>query len=233
MIHLDGSKPTQYAVKLDGDESVQVLKEQLAKLASISAEQIGFFDLTNSLSLQPNLLMEKEQTKIKSFPNLDLLAYELPVYEKEQISTSDKDSIPSRTRNYLIAIHRRLEYQERYYTTITRHKVLFFGQPIIIPYQSNLTMKTSNRMIYMIVFKQLKRLLRKPKDNQSISNHAFDCDDSLGERYPFTLKYVHEDGKKCSICPWNRSVHWMFSIEFLFIRNRFFFLLQILFGLRN
>ncbi|CAF4418330.1 unnamed protein product, partial [Rotaria sp. Silwood2] len=38
----------------------------------------------------------------------------------------------------------------------------------------------------------------------SKSNHALDCDDSLGERYPFILKHVNEDGKRCSICPWNR-----------------------------
>ncbi|CAF3403769.1 unnamed protein product, partial [Rotaria sp. Silwood2] len=51
---------------------------------------------------------------------------------------------------------------------------------------------------------QLERLLRKNSDLTSKSNHALDCDDSLGERYPFILKHVNEDGKRCSICPWNR-----------------------------
>lgn len=204
MIRLDGSKPTQFGFKLDGEQLVKVLKTELAELSSLSIEQIGFFETTNSQNLQVNLLMEREQSKIKQINNRDLLAYELPIYENEQINEENKETNANRYKNYLIAIHRRLEHQDRYFSPITRHRTLFFGQPILIPYQPNLTMNTSNRMIYMIVFKQLKRLLRKTNENNNAANHAFDCDDSLGERYPFTLKYVQDDGRKCSVCPWNR-----------------------------
>jgi ubiquitin carboxyl-terminal hydrolase 6/32 len=85
---------------------------------------------------------------------------------------------------------------------MTRHKIIFFGQPILIPYKAE--NKLTNEEVYRIIFQQLERLLRKNNDSIPISNHAFDCDDSLGERYPFTLKHVNEDGKKCSICSWNR-----------------------------
>jgi ubiquitin carboxyl-terminal hydrolase 6/32 len=131
--------------------------------------------------------MDNDQTKIKQINLRELLAYELSI----------------NCSSYIIARHRRLERQERYLSPMTRHKIIFFGQPILIPY-NNTEDKITNEDIYKIIFKQLERLLRKNNDLTYISNHAFDCDDSLKEKYPFVLKHVNEDGKKCSICTWNR-----------------------------
>jgi len=134
--------------------------------------------------------MDNNQTKIKQLNLRELLAYELSITR------------PS----YIVARHRRLERQERYLSPMTSHKIIFFGQPILIPYNNNNNTenKITNEDIYKIIFKQLERLLRKNNDLTCISNHVFDCDDLLKERYPFVLKRVNEDGKKCSICTWNR-----------------------------
>jgi ubiquitin carboxyl-terminal hydrolase 6/32 len=140
--------------------------------------------------------MDYSQTKIKQLNLRDFVAYELPLFPSI-------DTDPSQL-NYIIAVHRRLEKQERYLSPLTRHRTLFFGQPIIIPYEKNDARKITNKNIYEIICKQLERLLRKNTDSTCISNHALDCDDSLGQRYPFLLKHVQEDGKRCSICPWNR-----------------------------
>jgi ubiquitin carboxyl-terminal hydrolase 6/32 len=141
--------------------------------------------------------MDNDQTRMKQLNLRELLAYELPLNQPSETSSINRSS-------YIIARHRRLERQERYLSPMTRHKIIFFGQPILISYQNNSETKITNEDIYQSVFKQLERLLRKNNDVISISNHAFDCDDSLGERYPFTLKQVNEEGKKCSICSWNR-----------------------------
>jgi ubiquitin carboxyl-terminal hydrolase 6/32 len=140
--------------------------------------------------------MDYSQTKIRQLNVRDFVAYELPIFQS--IDTDNPIS------SYIIAVHRRLERQERYLSPLTREKMLFFGQPIIIPYDKNDSIKITNKTIYEIISQQLERLLRKNTDISYTSNHALDCDDSLGQRYPFILKHVIEDGKKCSICPWNR-----------------------------
>jgi ubiquitin carboxyl-terminal hydrolase 6/32 len=192
VIRLDGSRPTRYGIRLDGDLPVSQLKLQLSNLSSLSTEQIGYFDVTSSSYLRRNPSMENDQSKIKQLNLREFLAYELPPSDPSDRSLS----------SYIIAIHRRLERQERYLSPMTRHRIIFFGQPILIPYKNNSENKIlTNEYVYKLVYKQLERLLRKNKDK---SNHGLDCDDLIEERYPFTLKHVNEDGKKCSICSWNR-----------------------------
>lgn len=196
VIRLDGSRPIRYGIRLDGDTSVSQLKSQLSNLTNLSIEQIGFFDIISPSSLRRNLLMDNDSVKIKQINFRELLAYELPLNNTSE--TSNNHSL------YLIARHRRLEKQERYLSPMTRHKITFFGQPILIPYNYNLDKKITNQDIYKIVFKQLERLLRKNNDLVSISNHISDSNNTVEEKYPFVLKQVIEDGKKCSICTWNR-----------------------------
>ena len=43
-----------------------------------------------------------------------------------------------------------------------------------------------------------------PPQDQPQSNHATDCDDSLGYEYPFVLKAVTSGGAWCAWCPWHR-----------------------------
>ncbi|CAF5210025.1 unnamed protein product, partial [Rotaria magnacalcarata] len=181
VIRLDGSRPTRYGIRLDGDLTVSQLKSQLSTLSSFSIERIGFFDVTTSSCLRRYPLMDNDQTKIKQLNLRELLAYELPIVKPPEPSD---DETPSTTRSlsYIKAMHRRLERQERYVSPMTRHKIMFFGQPILIPCVSE--NKLTNEDIYKIVFKQLERLLRKNSDSVYLSNHAFDCDDSLKERYP-------------------------------------------------
>jgi ubiquitin carboxyl-terminal hydrolase 6/32 len=140
--------------------------------------------------------MDQNQTKIKQLNIRDFVAYELPLLN---LNSNDNLQI-----NYIISVHRRLERQERYLSPLTRYKTLFFGQPIIIPYKKDNLIKITNKSIYENISKQLERLLRKNTHTSCVSNHALDCDDSLGERYPFLLKHINDDGKRCSVCPWNR-----------------------------
>jgi ubiquitin carboxyl-terminal hydrolase 6/32 len=149
--------------------------------------------------------MDNDQTKIKQLPSREIVAYELPLNNSSHTS-NEPTSPKTLSSQYIIAIHRRLERQDRYLSPMTRHKIVFFGQPILVPYnkQPNSESTITNEHIYRIVLKQLERLLRTNKDLPNGTNHAANGDDALEERYPFVLKYVNEDGKKCSICSWNR-----------------------------
>ena len=201
VIRLDGSRPTRYGIRLDGDCPISQLKTQVSNLSSLSIEQIGYFDITPTFCLRRNLLMDNDQTRMKQINPRELLAYELPLNQSTETSINRS--------SYIIARHRRLERQERYLSPMTRHKIIFFGQPILIPYptsdnNNSSEAKITNEDVYRSVFKQLERLLRKNNDTSSNTNHAFNCDDSLGEGYPFTLKQINEEGKRCSTCSWNR-----------------------------
>ena len=200
MIRLDGSRPTRYGIRLDGDCPISQLKAQLSNLSSLSNEQIGYFDITASSCLRRNPLMDNDQTRMKQLNLRELLAYELPLNQSSETSINRS--------SYIMARHRRLERQERYLSPMTRHKIIFFGQPMLIPYpineNNNSETKITNEDIYQSIYKQLERLLRKNNDSTLMANHVFDCDDSSGARYPFTLKQINEEGKKCSTCSWNR-----------------------------
>lgn len=202
VIHLDGSPPTRYGIRLDGDCTIGQLKTQLSTLSSLSIEQIGFFDIVASSCIRRNILMDNDQTKIKQINARELLAYELPIVVKSQ-TVNDETHPVKCVMPFIKAMHRRLERQERYLSPMARHKIVFFGQPMLVPY--SLDKNITNEDVYQIVFKQLQRLLRKNNDSVYQTNHNnFHWDTSSKERYPFTLKYITEDGKRCSICPWNR-----------------------------
>lgn len=171
------------------------LKRQFAALSALPLEQIGFFDAT-SYSLRRNISMDNDQTRLKLLNLREILVYELPLNPSSQL--------PNSPPSYIVARHRRLERQERHLSPMTRHKIIFFGQPILVPYQNDSNHKTTNAEMYRSVFKQLERLLRKNNDTNTIANHVFDRENAHGEKYPFTLKHVQEDGKKCCTCSWNR-----------------------------
>lgn len=173
-------------MKLNGEQTVDQIKTILTEYSSLPPEQIGFFDVAIPSTPRRYALMDSNQTKIKQLNIRDFIAYELPLGP------------------FLIAIHRRLERQDRYLSPLTRYRTIFFGQPIIIAYDKYEQNHIQNKTIYENIFQQLKRLLRKNCDSTSRANHALDCDDSLGQKYPFVLKHVNENGTHCSICPWNR-----------------------------
>ncbi|CAF3430608.1 unnamed protein product, partial [Rotaria sp. Silwood2] len=155
LIRLNGLKPIRYGIKLDGELTVDHIKKQLSILSSLSIEQIGFFDVTNPSYLRRYTSMDSNQTKIKQLNIRDFVAYELPLIQ----SIDNNNSLSS--ISYIIALHRRLERQERYLSPLTRQKILFFGLPIIIPYNENDSIKITNKYIYENISKQLERLLRK------------------------------------------------------------------------
>ncbi|KAI5098892.1 ubiquitin carboxyl-terminal hydrolase 32 isoform X2 [Silurus meridionalis] len=100
---------------------------------------------------------------------------------------------------YIIAMHRKMMRTELYFLSSQKNRPSLFGMPLIVP----CTVHTSKKDLYDAVWIQVSRLA-SPLPPQEASNHAQDCDDSLGYQYPFTLRAVQKDGNSCAWCPWYR-----------------------------
>ncbi|MBN3284697.1 UBP32 hydrolase, partial [Polyodon spathula] len=100
---------------------------------------------------------------------------------------------------YIIAIHRKMMRTELYFLSSQKNRPSLFGMPLIVP----CTVHTRKRDLYDAVWIQVSRLA-SPLPPQEASNHAQDCDDSMGYQYPFTLRVVQKDGNSCAWCPWYR-----------------------------
>ncbi|XP_016852445.2 ubiquitin carboxyl-terminal hydrolase 32 isoform X1 [Anolis carolinensis] len=103
---------------------------------------------------------------------------------------------------YIIAVHRKMMRTEMYFLSAQKNRPSLFGMPLIVP----CTVHTRKRDLYDAVWIQVSRLA-SPLPPQEASNHAQDCDDSLGYQYPFTLRVVQKDGNSCAWCPWYRFCH--------------------------
>ncbi|XP_062555918.1 ubiquitin carboxyl-terminal hydrolase 32 isoform X2 [Armigeres subalbatus] len=103
--------------------------------------------------------------------------------------------------NYLIAVHRKLSRQDTYFLSHHKSRPGLFGVPLLIPCYEGVT----NKELYCSVWLQVARLLSPlPPTPPDQSNHATDCDDSLGYDFPFILRAVASGGRICALCPWSR-----------------------------
>ncbi|XP_044285771.1 ubiquitin carboxyl-terminal hydrolase 32 isoform X2 [Varanus komodoensis] len=103
---------------------------------------------------------------------------------------------------YIIAVHRKMMRTEMYFLSSQKNRPSLFGMPLIVP----CTVHTRKKDLYDAVWIQVSRLA-SPLPPQEASNHAQDCDDSMGYQYPFTLRVVQKDGNSCAWCPWYRFCH--------------------------
>ncbi|KAJ6625438.1 Ubiquitin carboxyl-terminal hydrolase 32, partial [Pseudolycoriella hygida] len=103
--------------------------------------------------------------------------------------------------NYLIAVHRKMSRQDTYFLSYHKTRPSLFGVPLLIPCYEGGT----NKDLYCAVWMQVARFLSPlPPTPPDQSNHATDCDDSLGYEFPFTLRAVSDGGRVCALCPWSR-----------------------------
>ncbi|XP_054718622.1 ubiquitin carboxyl-terminal hydrolase 32-like [Uloborus diversus] len=102
---------------------------------------------------------------------------------------------------FVKAYHRKMIRQDAYFLSSQKCRPTLFGLPLILPCHE----MTTNQDLYQAVWTQVARLVSPlPPSEAAVSNHALDCDDSLGYEYPFTLKAVQQNGYLCSLCPWYR-----------------------------
>uniref|UniRef100_A0A8D0G4G2 Ubiquitin carboxyl-terminal hydrolase 32 n=1 Tax=Sphenodon punctatus TaxID=8508 RepID=A0A8D0G4G2_SPHPU len=101
---------------------------------------------------------------------------------------------------YIIAVHRKMMRTELYFLSSQKNRRSLFGMPLIVP----CTVHTRKKDLYDAVWIQVSRLA-SPLPPQEASNHAQDCDDSMGYQYPFTLRVVQKDGNSCAWCPFCRG----------------------------
>ncbi|XP_042906047.1 ubiquitin carboxyl-terminal hydrolase 32 isoform X2 [Parasteatoda tepidariorum] len=104
-------------------------------------------------------------------------------------------------KNFVVGYHRKMIRQDVYFLSSQKCRPTLFGLPLILPCHE----MTTNQDLYQAVWTQVARLVSPlPPSETAVSNHAQDCDDSLGYEYPFTLKAVQRNGYLCAHCPWYR-----------------------------
>ncbi|XP_053671807.1 ubiquitin carboxyl-terminal hydrolase 32 [Anopheles nili] len=123
------------------------------------------------------------------------------ISKRTQAYGSASAAFSQQKTNYLIAVHRKLSRQDTYFLSHHKSKPGLFGIPLLIPCYDGVT----NKELYCSVWLQVARLLSPlPPTPPDQSNHATDCDDSLGYDFPFTLRAVASGGRMCALCPWSR-----------------------------
>lgn len=116
-------------------------------------------------------------------------------------NSSAGDLMDIALKNFVIAYHRKMIRQDVYFLSSQKSRPTLFGLPLILPCHD----MTTHQDLYQAVWTQVARLVSPlPPSESAVSNHAQDCDDSLGYEYPFTLKAVQKDGLLCAFCPWYR-----------------------------
>ncbi|GJQ78053.1 hypothetical protein Trydic_g2397 [Trypoxylus dichotomus] len=134
------------------------------------------------------------QAKLSSSSNVKKAS----IHSNISIATVYTDN-PSKTPTYLVAVHRKFVTQETYF--LSQHKSMpsLFGVPLLLGCNSTSTCQS----LYKIVQQQVSRLL-SPQPQSDQTNHAQDCDDSLGYEFPFSLKAVMQNGERCARCHWTQ-----------------------------
>jgi ubiquitin carboxyl-terminal hydrolase 6/32 len=116
-------------------------------------------------------------------------------------TSSESSRSTDRFENFVIGVHRKMNLMDVYFLSSQKSRPSLFGTPIIIPCSD----MTTNQELYQFVWTQICRLVSPlPPTELKVTNHAQDCDDSLGYEYPFMLKEVQRDGFLCARCPWFR-----------------------------
>uniref|UniRef100_A0A8C5CYD7 ubiquitinyl hydrolase 1 n=1 Tax=Gadus morhua TaxID=8049 RepID=A0A8C5CYD7_GADMO len=231
VIKLDGSTPVRFGLRLNMDEKYTGLKKQLSELCTLKPEQILLAEVHTSniknfpqdnqkVRLSINGFLCAFEIPVPGSPTsltTPTLTGERPVLMANSRPTTPVPCSPetplangipnghiallqeSPFIGYIIAMHRKMMRTELYFLSSQKNRPSLFGMPLIVP----CTVHTSRKDLYDAVWIQVSRLA-SPLPPQEASNHAQDCDDSMGYQYPFTLRVVSKDGISCAWCPWYR-----------------------------
>ena len=104
------------------------------------------------------------------------------------------------TQGVIVCLHRKMMPQESYFLSGEKYSPSLFGLPLVV----SLAPGSTGQEVYRLVWSQVARLISPLPPQEQTSNHAQDCDDSLGYEYPFVLKTVSPGGSWCSSCSWDR-----------------------------
>ncbi|XP_018565793.1 ubiquitin carboxyl-terminal hydrolase 32 isoform X2 [Anoplophora glabripennis] len=174
------------------EEEMGIPDSPLARSPEVSA---------GSALCMPNILCFKHNKKRSE------LGHNRPVpLKKSSISihsgssaTSASSESSQKWPRYLIAVHRKCVRQETYFLSQQKSKPSLFGLPLLLGFDQS----SNCQSLYEAVWGQVTRLL-SPMPQSDQTNHATDCDDSLGYAFPFTLKAVLQGGQICAICHWTK-----------------------------
>ncbi|CAG0879349.1 unnamed protein product [Cyprideis torosa] len=209
----DGSIPVNYGLRLDVDATNADLKKQLSALCKVPPSSLLLVELQGPRikCLLPEAVRVKPLLPtLRSFHSdheLVLAAFELP--KSQDVPSQDSGNASADTlvgalqasnsndhtspRNqpdnpgYVVAFHRKMIWQDAYFLSFQRSIPQLFGVPLLLPFSPEVT---THADLYEATWSAVSRLVSPKPTRDHATNHAHDCDDSLGYEYPFTLKAI-------------------------------------------
>ena len=152
----------------------------------------------SSALLPPASPLEAARHSRASSASSTLTAGTLSDSEKTHSLPTDLGDV---SQGVIVCLHRKMMPQESYFLSGEKYSPSLFGLPLVV----SLAAGSTCQELYRQVWSQVARLVSPlPPQEQVVSNHAQDCDDSLGYEYPFVLKTVSSGGSWCSSCSWDR-----------------------------
>ncbi|XP_031330548.1 ubiquitin carboxyl-terminal hydrolase 32-like isoform X2 [Photinus pyralis] len=233
VIYLSGETPIKYGLRLNSEAKYSELKSQLHDLCNIPPSQLLLAEVSHSqiqdvladdakinistatelyayelpsgeLPVAFNRLCagdddDNVQSMLARSPETSNNDSNVPEFHVKRPSLPIATTVQSKVPTYLIALHRKCVRQETYFLSQHKSKPILFGIPLLLGCGSLSTCQS----LYEAVWGQVTRLL-SPLPQSDQTNHATDCDDSLGYEFPFTLKAVMQGGQLCALCHWSQ-----------------------------
>ncbi|XP_074026841.1 ubiquitin specific protease 32 isoform X2 [Leptinotarsa decemlineata] len=140
----------------------------------------------------------KQMTQEPRLSNISFKKSSISIHSNAS-TTSVSSKSSQKCPSYLVTVHRKCVRQETYFLSQQKSKPSLFGIPLLLGFSE----KSTCQSLYEAVWGQVTRLL-SPLPQSDQTNHATDCDDSLGYEFPFILKAVLQGGQICAICHWTQ-----------------------------
>uniref|UniRef100_H2ZLN0 ubiquitinyl hydrolase 1 n=2 Tax=Ciona savignyi TaxID=51511 RepID=H2ZLN0_CIOSA len=117
----------------------------------------------------------------------------------------DAGDMQTQCAGYVVAYHRKIFHIDVYFLSSQKHRPSLFGLPLVVPCVPGRPKKELYSAVWRLVSRLCQPRCRTAGSPQGREPTRKDCDDSMGSKYPFTLRCIDAYGMSCgNKCPWFR-----------------------------
>uniref|UniRef100_H2ZLN3 ubiquitinyl hydrolase 1 n=1 Tax=Ciona savignyi TaxID=51511 RepID=H2ZLN3_CIOSA len=194
VIRLNEEIPVRYGLRLNMDDTFAEVRKHLADKCKISMDAVLLTEVlgaTIKTFLQDNL-------KVRSVSVGNIYAFEIP-------APCDAGDMQTQCAGYVVAYHRKIFHIDVYFLSSQKHRPSLFGLPLVVPCVPGRPKKELYSAVWRLVSRLCQPRCRTAGSPQGREPTRKDCDDSMGSKYPFTLRCIDAYGMSCgNKCPWFR-----------------------------
>uniref|UniRef100_H2ZLM8 Ubiquitin carboxyl-terminal hydrolase 32 n=1 Tax=Ciona savignyi TaxID=51511 RepID=H2ZLM8_CIOSA len=121
------------------------------------------------------------------------------------IENKNASYMQTQCAGYVVAYHRKIFHIDVYFLSSQKHRPSLFGLPLVVPCVPGRPKKELYSAVWRLVSRLCQPRCRTAGSPQGREPTRKDCDDSMGSKYPFTLRCIDAYGMSCgNKCPWFR-----------------------------